>query len=118
MDSRFTRHDIHASNFGEGVVEKVAHTYTVKFDDGTQKEITFQKGALSEKDSVQGIFNEDLALIMYHRHLGFSETKFCAAGKGKESNDKMIQALEDYMGACFGRRIERVIRTVSGTHKL
>jgi hypothetical protein len=56
---------------------------------------------------------------MYHRHLALHKTKFTQENPiALEASLKMIKALEDYMGAYFGRRMERVFREVSGTHKI
>lgn len=120
MDTRFTRHEMtEIKNYGDGVLKNIPHTYSVRINDDDSADITFQKGALNEPNSIPGLFHEDLILILYHRHITLHDTPFVQSNEiTRESNLKMIRALEDYIGACFGRRIERVFRDVSGTHNI
>ena len=117
MDTRLTRHAITFGEMGVGDLIKVPHGYTINVEkEGDAPQVVvvnFQKGALDVEGSVNGIFNEDLALIIYHRLRCFQKTKWACP-----ENDRQIKAMEDFMGANLGRRIERVFRDVSGTHKL
>lgn len=114
IDTRFTRHEvISVGDYGTGDLKEVPHKYTVHLPDGTTAEIKFQKGALNEDGSVDGLFNEDLILILFHRLKCLQKTIYAC-----KENDGQLEALEILMGANMARRLDRVFRGVSGTHKI